>query len=410
MTSLPKRVIIISELYYPEQNATGYFLTGIAEALALDRESKVSVLCAQPSYNQRTKKSPKHEFRHGVQIRRCPTTTLDPHTRCGRLCNFLTVSMSLGLTALLTIQPGDTVLGVTNPPLLPYLLWPVCWLRRAKFVLLVHDMYPEVLVPLRLLNKTSLLYKLLSWVSGRLYAYSDTVVALGRDMEKLIRASSGGRANIAVIPNWGDTQPAPNAATTANRLLKFLGISDRFIIQFSGNHGRTHDLETILSAARLLQNERTIHFLFIGEGSSKAAAVRLAKSWNLQNVTFTGFVDRSELPTALTASHISVVAFKPGMTGISVPSRLYNLMAAQRPIIAVVDEDSEVAEVIRETQAGVLVQTESPRALADAILELMLDDEHRTAIGRNAKHAAEQYYSYNIVTRKYLALFKSLRH
>jgi glycosyltransferase involved in cell wall biosynthesis len=398
---------IISELYYPEQNATGFFLTGIAEGLVRGARS-VSVLCAQPCYNQRGIKAPWTEEHHGVSIRRCWSTTCDPKKTFGRLLNFATTSLSIGWRALFSIKRGDKVLVVTNPPLLPFLIRMSCWLKGAKFILLVHDVYPDVFVPLGLMSQSHPLYRMISWVNGKLYASSHAVVALGRDMARLVQKKSKGKANVLVIPNWGDVDAIQPTLKAENTLLKELKLVDKFVVHYSGNHGRTHDLVSLVEAANLLKDELEIHFLFVGEGSGKAEAVALAEALGLSHVTFRSFVDRSELNTSLNASDVSVVAFKKGMAGISVPSRLYNLMAAGKPILAVVDDNSEVADVIREAELGVTVPPESPKLLAEQILVLKNDPERRAQMAKNSRNEAVAKYSYSAIKLQYCQLFDSL--
>jgi glycosyltransferase involved in cell wall biosynthesis len=128
----------------------------------------------------------------------------------------------------------------------------------------------------------------------------------------------------------------------------------------------------------------------------------------LSNVTFRTFVDRSELNTSLNASDVSVVAFKTGMGGISVPSRLYNLMAAGKPILAVVDDDSEVADVIREAELGVVVPPESPQLLAAQIMALKNDSASRAQMAKNSRSEAVAKYSYEAIKQQYRDLFDSL--
>ena len=399
--------VLISELYYPEQNATGFFLTGIAEGL-VDRPQSVSVLCAQPSYNQRGVKAPNTELHPGVDIRRCWSTTCDPKQIWGRLLNFATTSLSVGWRALFSIKRGDKVLVVTNPPLLPFFVRVVCWLKGAKFVLLVHDVYPDVFVPLGLMKSSHPLYRMLSWVNGKLYASADRVVALGRDMERLVEEKSQGGAHVSVIPNWGDVNVITPMPKTENALLQKLNLTDKFVVHYSGNHGRTHDLLSIIEAAKLLEDERDVHFLFIGEGSGKAEVVARAAELELENVNFCTFVDRAELNTSLNAADVSVLAFKKGMAGISVPSRLYNLMAAGKPILGVVDNNSEVADVIREAKLGVAVSPESPRNLAEQILSLRNDGDLRVKMAENSRNEAVSKYSYDVTKQQYRDLFDSL--
>ena len=401
-----KQCVVISELYYPEQNATGFILTGIAEGLA--EKDSVNVLCAQPCYNQRGIKAPKTELHHGVDIRRCWSTTCDPKQIRGRLLNFATTSLSVGWRALFSIKRGDKVLVVTNPPLLPFFVRVVCWLKGAKFVLLVHDVYPDVFVPLGLMKSSHPLYRMLSWVNGKLYASADRVVALGRDMERLVEEKSQGGAHVSVIPNWGDVNVITPMPKTENALLQKLNLTDKFVVHYSGNHGRTHDLLSIIEAAKLLEDERDVHFLFIGEGSGKAEVVARASELELENVTFCTFVDRAELNTSLNAADVSVLAFKKGMAGISVPSRLYNLMAAGKPILGVVDNNSEVADVIREAKLGVAVSPESPRNLAEQILSLRNDGDLRVKMAENSRNEAVSKYSYDVTKQQYRDLFDSL--
>ena len=401
-----KQCVVISELYYPEQNATGFILTGIAEGLA--EKDSVNVLCAQPCYNQRGIKAPKLEEHNGVAILRCWSTTCDPKQIWGRLFNFATTSLSVGWRALFSIKRGDKVLVVTNPPLLPFFVRVVCWLKGAKFVLLVHDVYPDVFVPLGLMKSSHPLYRMLSWVNGKLYASADRVVALGRDMERLVEEKSQGGAHVSVIPNWGDVNVITPMPKTENALLQKLNLTDKFVVHYSGNHGRTHDLLSIIEAAKLLEDERDVHFLFIGEGSGKAEVVARASELELENVTFCTFVDRAELNTSLNAADVSVLAFKKGMAGISVPSRLYNLMAAGKPILGVVDNNSEVADVIREAKLGIAVSPESPRNLAEQILSLRNDGDLRVKMAENSRNEAVSKYSYDVTKQQYRDLFDSL--
>jgi colanic acid biosynthesis glycosyl transferase WcaI len=400
------KIIIISELYYPEQNATGHILTGIAEGLA--EKDSVNVLCAQPCYNQRGIEAPKWEERNCVDIRRCWSTTCDPRKIWGRLLNFATTSLSIGWRAFFSIKRDDKVLVVTNPPLLPFLIRWVCWLKGAKFVLLVHDVYPDVFVPLGLMQSSHPFYRMLSRASGKLYASADRVVVLGRDMARLVEGKSMGLAQVIVISNWGDTDEIIPMPKAENALLQKLNLTDKFVVHYSGNHGRTHDLLSIIEAAKLLEDERDVHFLFIGEGSGKAEVVARAGKLELENVTFCTFVDRAELNTSLNAADVSVLAFKKGMAGISVPSRLYNLMAAGKPILGVVDNNSEVADVIREAKLGVAVSPESPRDLAEQIISLKNEGELRVKMAENSRSEAVSRYSYDVTKQQYRKLFDSL--
>ena len=113
-----RRVWYLSELYYPEDSATGYYVTKTAEALAATHD--VSVLCAQPTYRARGTKAPSYELLNNVHVHRCAATTLNKDVLTFRLVNLLTISVSLFFKAVGSIRQGDLVLVVTNPPTLPF--------------------------------------------------------------------------------------------------------------------------------------------------------------------------------------------------------------------------------------------------------------------------------------------------
>ncbi|HYC49934.1 MAG TPA: hypothetical protein VEB19_02375, partial [Gemmatimonadaceae bacterium] len=139
---------IVSELYYPEETSTGRLLTQLAEGLAasLGPDWRVRAICSQPTYEARGTRAPARERRAGVEIFRCRGTTFRRDRLWRRLANVLTISGALVLRLLRGVHRGDVVLVVTNPPLLPFGVTAVCRLRGARCALIVHDVYPEVLV------------------------------------------------------------------------------------------------------------------------------------------------------------------------------------------------------------------------------------------------------------------------
>src|SRR4051794_15542697 len=139
---------MISELYYPEETSTGYVLTKIAEGLA-DRYS-VHALCSQPTYSARGQRAPARETHNGVKIERVWGVTLNKDVLWQRLLNAVTISSSMFVRALQRLERGDVVLVVTNPPLLPIVTVAACKIRGASSVLIVHDVYPNVLIASRI--------------------------------------------------------------------------------------------------------------------------------------------------------------------------------------------------------------------------------------------------------------------
>jgi glycosyltransferase involved in cell wall biosynthesis len=192
------------------------------------------------------------------------------------------------------------------------------------------------------------------------------------------------------------------------RLIRDLGLAKKFVVQYSGNIGRTHGLESLIDAALLLRDQPDIHFLFIGSGAKKPWLEKTVNELGLVSVTVLPLQPRDELCQSLNACDVAVISFVPGMAGVSVPSRMYNILAAGKPIIAVADEESELALVVREEGIGWVVPPNQPAKIREAALQARNDPETLRHMGRKARAVAEQKYSKSAVMEAYRALMQQV--
>jgi colanic acid biosynthesis glycosyl transferase WcaI len=402
-----KSVFVVSELYYPEETSTGYFLTKIAEGLAT--EYSVTALCSQPTYSARGNCFPYREMYNGVRIQRCRSTAFDKDKLPLRLLNLITISISITLAAISQVRRNDCMLVVTNPPILPFLLFLAGRIRKAKYILLVHDVYPEVLIASGMVRQKGLLARLLVFLNKRLYNGASRVIVLGRDMQRLVAEKSEGiTERLLIIPNWADLDQIVPLQKSSNLLLKNLNLLSKFIIQYSGNMGRTHGLELLVEVAKRLNNRDDIHFLFIGWGAKRQSLQNAVSDNHLRNITLLPSQLRSELSNSLNACDVAIISFIPGMAGISVPSRMYNIMAAGKPIIAVADKDSELAMVVQEENIGWVVRPGHANELTEVILEAQANPGRLVEMGRRARKVAEDKYSFSKVLKDYFSLILTL--
>jgi colanic acid biosynthesis glycosyl transferase WcaI len=397
------RVFIVSELYYPEETSTGYLLTKTAEGIA--QTMPVSVICSQPTYSARGRIAPNRETRNGVTIERCGGTTFDKDGLVGRIFNAFSISLLITWRAFWRFRRGDAVLVVTNPPFLPFGIALASALRQARCALLIHDVYPEVLTAAGMGSPRSLLARILTVATRWLYARVDRIVVLGRDMGELAaRKLSRHTDKIVLVPNWAarEVQPSPKASSA---MLNRLGLADRFVIQYAGNMGRTHGLETLVETARRLA-DRPVHWLFIGSGAKKAWLVEQAATTS--NLTVLDPLPRSDRNVFLNACDIAIISFVPGMAGVSVPSRMYDIMAAGKPIIAVADRDSELARVVIEEQIGWVVAPKDADGLFALVERIHALPELVAEYGARARTAALSKYQLEHAIEKYTALMHEL--
>ena len=403
-----QRIWIVSELYYPELTSTGYFLTGIAEGLASVYD--VSVLCGQPSYWARGTSAPTREICNGVDVCRCWATTLDKNKVVFKIVNLVTISLSIFFSALFRFRGGDIVIAVTNPPLLPYLALLACRTRGGRFVLLVHDVYPEIFIRLDILTARSIVVHLLNWASKWLYNGADRIIVLGRDMRGLLAGKfKGPRDRVVIAANWGDTKAVYPCERSENQLLERLNLKGCFVVQYCGNIGRTHGIKDIVEAAELLVSDSEFHFLLIGWGARKQWAIEQKRARKLENLTILDPLEQSDFCDGLNACDVALISFSSGMSGISVPSRMYNILAAGKPLLAVSEDDSELAAVVKEEEIGWVVPPGCPDLLVHALREARGNQERLRSMGQRARQAAEARYTRSHILQIYCDLIEDIR-
>lgn len=360
------RLWLVSELYYPEQGTISHLLTQMAEGLADD--FSVQVLCGQPDYFEPGQKAASRETRNGTTIHRVRGTRFGSGNLFSRIVDALTSTLSIFVFALFHFRKGDRVLAATNPPPLPVMIAMAAKLRGCQSSLLVHDVYPEVLAATEVLHEKSLIYRVLKAIFRRSYLMYDRFIVLGVCMRNVVQQKLGSAERpIAIIPNWADDDIVPTDRAS-NTFRKANGLADKFVVQFSGNFGRTHDLELLLDAARLLNDRPDIMFVFVGAG----AKLNLAEGFDngVANVMFLPRQPRELLCEMLNTSDVTVISFIDGMLGLSVPSRMYNVMAAGVPIIASAHPDSELVREIRAANSGFILEKADARELADLLQSL----------------------------------------
>ena len=391
---------IVTELYYPEETSTGYYLTRLAEGLTDDFE--VKVLCGQPNYSARGTRAPRRENHKGVEIHRAAGTTLDKNVIIFRLLNMLTLGFSVFFKALWNFKKGERVLVVTTPPSLPFITALAALAKGASYVLLIHDNYPEILVAAQKARENSALVDVLNFFNRWLYKYASKIIVCGRDMCELIREKTVGLdIPIETIQNWAELENVEPFPRNENALLKELKIEDRFVFLYAGNMGYPNDLESIIECARRLNEDARFCFLFLGSGVKRKWLEKEIAGKSLRNVKLLAPRPRSEQNVFLNACDVAVVTLVKKMWGVSMPSRTYNILAAGKPILALAERDSEIEKVVGEESVGWTVPPNEPEKLLEKIFEIYASRHELEAMAKRARAAALEKYSLETALEKY---------
>ena len=402
-----KTIWFVSEVYHPDEQGTAFYTTGLAEGLAKDFD--VGVLCSFPTVTARGTPVPQREMRNGVAVERCMGTTLDKDKLLLRLVNIFTCSAAILLKGLAKVRKGDLVIAVTAPPSMPFIAKLICLPTGAKCVIRLEDVYPEIMVATGLIRPHSPMDRILGALNRVLYKSADKLVILGRDMRALVERKIGGsNEHLAVIRCWSDTDIVRPVPKEDNALLKDLNLEGRFIVSCIGNMGRAQAIELILEAADLLRGDPRVHFLFVGSGAKKTWMEQEIARRGLANISIVGQRPRTDQINFLNACDVSIISLLPGITGAAVPSRLYNIMAAGKPVISVTGANSEVSLIVREENIGWVVPPDKPEHLSRVVLEALSDPERLEQMGARAYAAANTKYPRERIIEEYRALVDGL--
>jgi glycosyltransferase involved in cell wall biosynthesis len=280
------------------------------------------------------------------------------------------------------------VVALTDPPIIG--LAALAARRRGAFVFYCQDIFPEVAALLTDFRSPAV-DSVLERVNRFLVRKADRIVALGDTMaRRLVEGKGADRARIEVIHNWADTAalaPAPQD----NEFSRAHGLAGKFVVLHAGNIGQSQNLETVIDAAERLRACRDIVFVFIGDGTGRAALEQRVAARCLDNVRFIPYQPRETMRWTYASASVFVVSLKPGLAGYIVPSKLYGILASGRPYVAAVEQESEVAEITARHDCGVRVGPGDARALADAILEFRRDAARREAMGARAREASRHF-------------------
>jgi len=400
------KIWIVSEYYYPIITSTGYYMTEIAEFLAAKRDN-VHVICTNAKYNEKESVNvSKEEIRKGVHIHRILTGSIDKNNFLQRIIRLVHSSIGLFNKLVFSVNKNDQILIVTNPAFLILLMPIIKLFKGVEYTILVHDIFPENLVAIDKIHKSSILYKLLKKIYDFAYSRADKCIAIGRDMKEVLGYKIGNTSNICVIPNWSDIEDVNSLEKDETLTINRLKLNNKFIFQFAGNLGNAQGLDNIIESIKLVKN-KDIHFLFIGSGAMEKNIEIFIKTNPLNNVTHIGFQNRSNQEDFLNACDVAIVTLSDGMYGLGVPSKSYNIMATGKPILIVAHEKSEISLCVIEHNLGWVVEPNNPIKLGRLFEDIYMEyNKNKNFNKTNSRKIAEEYFSKRLILEKYNNLFQ----
>lgn len=390
----------------PDFAATGQLLDDLSVRLA-QRGLQVQVVSGQPAYAFRQKDAPGLEFLPNRCIRRTRVSRLWPRRIRGRAVNGLLFCLRTSARLLRYARRGDLILYTTEPAYLPVVGWLLHLFTRTPYMVLLYDLYPDVLVELKVLGERHWLTRTWRELNRWVFAEAEELIVLSESMKaRVTRFCPEVASKLSVIPSWADPVRIQPLAKADNPFVREHGLENGFTVLYSGNQGRCHDLVTLMAAALLLRHDGRIRFLFIGSGPQRERLRALVSDWGLSNCAFLPYQDLEVLPYSLTAADLAVVSLGIEAEGLVAPSKLYGHLAAGTPIAAITPEGSELQQLVRSSGCGAWFANGDSDALADWIRHLVDHPEVAQCHGEAARQLLLAEASPELVTDRYWSLIR----
>lgn len=360
-----KKILIYAHYYYPDVASTGQILTELAEGMK--EHFDITVICVVPSYTgviPHAYKKKKYYFEeiNGIKIIRVSVPEFSKTNKISRVKNIL-IYFVRALIATLKVGKQDFVYSISQPPILGGVLG-VCgkWIKNAKYIYNIQDFNPE---QTRAVNysENQLILKVMMVFDKFSCQQADKVIVVGRDMVETLKNRfklrdgliSENLPEYSYINNWTNEKEIYSLDSNHPKVVSFkkkYGLEDKFVFMYSGNIGLYYDLENLIKVVEKFKDEKDVVFAFVGEGTVKANLEAYKENHQLENVYFIPYQNKEDLIYSLNAGDVHWVVNAKGIRGVSVPSKLYGVMATGRPVLGVLEEGSEARLIIEEAKCG----------------------------------------------------------
>jgi len=369
------RVIFINRTFWPDETATAQLLTDLAEALA-KRGATVTVMASRaPRAASGLDSRPR-----GVALESIRSTRLDRGGIVGKALDLASFWLGALVRVANVVRPGDAVVVLTDPPLLGIAVTWVARRRGARCFHWVQDIYPEVAIAVSGRRELRGLIPL----RNRSWRQAAGCVTLGAQMAQVIAQGGVPTDRIHLAPNWAPAGLGPATPAAIAALRAEWGLADAFVIAYSGNLGRVHDLDSVLNVAERLRPHPQFVFLFIGGGARAAPLAAEAARRGLTNVRFRPHQPRERLGAVLGAADLHLVTLRAGCETYVFPSKLYGAAAVGRPVLFIGPAGCDAGRAVVEGGWGLAFAPSDLAALAAAVEALRADPPARARLAQAA--------------------------
>lgn len=404
------RICILSEYFYPDSTGgTGTVLSKLVRQLKdMDEHLEIDVIASRNLFRGAAGSLAARENWGGIQISRLKAPAPRKKSVKRRLAANLVFTARTLRRLTTTRQRYDLIMVVTAPPTLPLAAYLFSKMAGVPYLYLVYDLYLDMAVAMKMVAPNGRAAQTCRRAQKDWFHGAARTVVLGRCMRDHVASTYDlPEAKIDVLPIPSDLNMVVPLDKNSSQFRRDHNING-FLVLYAGNFAQYQDFDTLLDAAKLLLPRTDIRFAFVGDGAKRAHIAARIETESLTNVALLPFVPENQLSDMLGAADVSLVTLERGIEGLAVPSKFYNILASGRATVACVPPVSEIAHVITESECGVRVDQEDPRALAQVIAGLADDPQALERMGQNARRVCEERYSFAHIGGQFRRIFQEI--
>lgn len=403
-----KKLLVYAHYYYPDVASTGQILTELCEGMKDTFD--ITVICVVPSYIGKIEEKYKikriyKENINEINVVRVRVPEFQKSNKLSRTKNLLAYFFN-SLIATFKLEKHDYIFTISQPPILGGVLGVLGkWIKGGKLIYNIQDFNPEQTMAVGY-TKNKLLLNTAMMMDKFSCKQSNEVIVVGRDMQETLR----NRFNNKKVPentfinNWIDEKEIYPLNENHPKIIDFkekYNLNDKFIIMYSGNIGLYYDLENIIKVIGKFKGREDVIFAFVGDGTVKKEIESYATENKLNNVTFIPYQDKADLVYSLNSADIHWVVNAKGIKGVSVPSKLYGVMAAGKSVLGVLDEGSEARLIVDECNCGVCTEPSNYDEIYNKIEYILNNKEKVKSLGQNGRKYLEMNLTKEVSINKY---------
>lgn len=404
-----KKIAFVINYFYPDYASTGQLMTDLC--FALKGDFKITVIAALP---EQWKKESSHtklklfnvNYLDGIKIIRIKLPTVNKSVKLSRI-KYVISYFILASVALILEKKVSIIYTISTPPILGGLIGTIGKIiKKARHVYNIQDFNPEQAVAVSYI-KNKLTFKIAQRIDNYNCKYADKVVVVGNDMVETLekRFNKKSVPDHIVINNWTDENKIVPLNKNDKYVSKFLTenhLENKFIVMYSGNLGLYYDLENLIKVTKNFASDNNIAFVFIGEGAVKKQMQSFVTLHNITNVLFLNFQPKEYLKYSLNIADVHLVVNQKGIKGVSVPSKIYGVMAAGKPILGILERGSEAEQLISISKCGKVAEPRDYSNIVDLINYFYnLSNKERETMGLNGRAYLDKYLKKDISIEKY---------